>query len=254
MNLVWAIAKRDISGFFNSVRGSIILSVFLILAGFFFSSDIYTYMLSQSRGPMMGGESASLDQLLRAFFYNLQFLIIMVVPAVTMSSFAEERKSHSLRFLQTAPVTPLQIVLGKFIAHTTMLLVVVICASIYPAYCLMYGNPDPGPILVGYAGLILLTASNVAFGLWVSSMTTNQLIAFLFTFLGLLVLLILSWIAPSIGGTGALEGIFKYLATTTHLEGFFKGVLSVSDVVYFMAFTAVFLLFTNSVIDSLRWR
>jgi ABC-2 type transport system permease protein len=254
MRAVLTIAKRDLKSQFTSVRGIVILSTFLLLTGFFFSSFIYSFMEMQARSSAMGGQAPTLEQLLRALFYNMHFLIILVIPAVTMSSFAEERKNHTIRILQTAPVTAFEIVMGKFLASTGLLFLVLLCASAYPLFMVAYGNPDPGPILTSYIGLMLLTMSHVAFGIWISSMTKNQLMAFMFTLLGLFLLLILSWIAPSISGGGGMEEVFKYMASTTHLDVFFKGMLAVSNVVYFVCFTALFLFFTNVVIDSLRWR
>ena len=85
-------------------------------------------------------------------------------------------------------------------------------------------------------------------------MTTNQFMAFLFTMFGLFLLLILNWIAPNLAGGGTLESVLKYIASTDHLDVFFRGTLAVSDVTYFICFIAVFLFFTNVVLDSQRWR
>jgi ABC-2 type transport system permease protein len=254
MKSVLVIAAKDLKSYFISVRGIVILSVFLLLTGAFFSSFVHSYMEMQSRASAMGGQAPTVDQLLKALFYNMHFLIILFIPAVTMSSFAEERRAHTMRILQTAPVKALEIVLGKFFAASGLMAMVLLAAAVYPAFIIGYGSPDVGPIVTSFVGLILLSASHVAFGIWISSMTKNQLMAFVFTLLGLFVLLILSWIAPSISGGGALESTFKYLASTTHLDAFFKGVLSVADVTYFVCFTAMFVFFTNVVVDSLRWR
>ncbi len=124
----------------------------------------------------------------------------------------------------------------------------------YPLYTIRYGNPDVGVILASYVGIFLLMCAQVAFGLWVSSMTTNQFMAFLFTMFGLFLLLILNWIAPNIGSGGIGESVVKYLASTDHLDMFLKGVISVSDVTYFLCFIGLFLFFTNVVLDSQRWR
>ena len=156
MNAIFTIAWRDLRSFFSSFRGAIILAAFLCLTGFFFSSFVYSFMEMQSRGSAMGGQGPTLDQLLKALFYNMHFLIILVIPAVTMSTFAEERKNHTIRLLQTAPVTPLQIVLGKFLAASGMLIIVLLCASVYPLFCMLYGNPDLGVLLTSYLGLIFL--------------------------------------------------------------------------------------------------
>lgn len=253
MGAVLTIARRDLAAYFNSMKGSVIFWFFLIFMGFFFQSFIFTFVELQQRAPMMGGEAPTLEQLLTAIFNNLHFILLLVVPAVTMATFSEERKTHALRLLQTAPISATQIVLGKFIACAGLMALVLVASSVYPFFTKMYGNPDIGPIFTSYLGIFLLMCSQIAFGLWVSSMTSNQFIAFVFTMFGLFLLLILNWIAPNIASGGA-EGAIKYLASTTHLDVFFKGMLSVADVTYFIIFTILFLFFTNVVLDSQRWR
>ena len=254
MGSVIAIAKRDFLSFFASMKGATIFFFFLIFMGFFFNSFVYTFVEMQQRAPMMGGQAPTLDQLLKALFYNLHFILLLVVPAVTMASFAEEKRAHTIRLLQTAPVSSLQIVFGKFLASTVLLCAVLLASSLYPIFTVIYGNPDPGPVWTSYVGVLLLISSQVAFGLWVSSMTKSQFMAFIFTMAGLFLLLILNWIAPNITGTGWLESFFKYAASTTHLDVLFKGMITVADVTYFVCFTALFLFFTNVTIDSQRWR
>ncbi len=253
MGAVLTLARRDLAAYFNSMKGSVIFWFFLIFMGFFFQSFIFTFVELQQRAPMMGGEAPTLEQLLTAIFHNLHFILLLVVPAVTMATFAEERKTHALRLLQTAPISATQIVLGKFLACASVLGLVLVASSVYPIFTAMYGNPDVAPILTSYLGIFLLMCSQIAFGLWVSSMTSNQFIAFVFTMFGLFLLLILNWIAPNISSGGA-ESVVKYMASTTHLDVFFKGMLSVADIAYFLIFTVLFLFFTNVVLDSQRWR
>ena len=109
-------------------------------------------------------------------------------------------------------------------------------------------------IITSYLGLLLLVCSQIAFGLWVSSMTSNQFMAFLFTMFGLFLLLILNWMAPNLSSGGMTESVLKYLANSDHLDAFFKGTISVGHTVYFLVFTAMFLFFTNVSLDSQRWR
>ena len=255
MNAVMTIAWRDIRSYFASPKGGAIFFFFLGFMGFFFQNFIVTFMEMTARAPMYGGEAPTLEQLLRALFYNLHFILILVVPAVTMSSFSEERRNQTLRLLMTSPVTATQIVFGKFLAAAAVLALVLACSAVYPLFIKAYGNPDTGVILTSYLGLFLLMCGQLAFGLWVSSMTTNQFMAFLFTMFGLFLLLILNWMAPKIGGgAGLIADVIKYVASTDHLDVFFKGLLTVSDVGYFLCFTALFLFFTNAVLDSQRWR
>jgi ABC-2 type transport system permease protein len=215
---------------------------------------VNTFVEMTQRAPMFGGEAPTVEQLLRALFYNLHFVLILVIPLITMSSFSEERRNQTLRLLQTSPVTATQIVFGKFLASAGILGLILLGSAVYPLYTLLYGNPDKAVILTSYLGLFLIMGGGVAFGLWVSSMTNNQIIAALFTIFGMFGLLILNWLAPNISGGGVMESVVKYLASTDHLDQFFKGILTVKDVTYFVCFIAFFLFFTNVVVDSQRWR
>lgn len=255
MSAVMTIAKRDIKSFFATPKGSAIFFFFLVFMGFFFQNFVTSFMEMQQRAGQMGGQAPTLEQLLRALFYNLHFILILVIPAVTMSTFSEERRNQSIRLLQTSPVTASQIVMGKFAAAAGLMALVMLASAVYPLFTVMYGTPDRGIIWTSYLGVFLLMCSQLAFGLWVSSLTSNQFMAFLFTMFGLFLLLILNWIAPNISSAGGLTGsVVKYIASTDHLDVFFKGMLTVSDVAYFVCFTAMFLFFTNVVLDSQRWR
>jgi len=254
MSAALAIAKRDFRAIFASPKGGAIFFFFLMFMGVFFLSFIFTFEEMQQRAPMMGGQAPTLEQLLKALFYNLHFILVLVIPAITMASFAEEKKSQSIRLLQTAPVTATQIVVGKFLAAAGLIALVLLASAVYPAFIAKFGNPDIGVIMTSYLGLFLLMCSQVAFGLWVSSMTNNQFMAFLFTMFGLFLLLILNWIAPNITSGGTLETIVRWVASTDHLDVFFKGMITVSDVTYFLCFIAAFLFLTNVVLDSQRWR
>ena len=254
MNAILTIARRDLRSFFTSPKGWAIFFFFLLFMGFFFKSFVDHFLELQQRAPMMGGQAPTLEQLLRALFYNLHFILILVIPAVTMSSFSEERRNQTLRLLQTAPISPTQIVLGKFSAAAIMMTLVLGASFVYPAYTMKFGSPDKATILASYLGIFLLVCSQLAFGLWISAMTTNQFLSFIFTMFGLFLLLILNWLAPNISGGGVFESTIKYIASTDHLDVFFKGMLTVKDVTYFLCFTGMFLFFTNVTLDSQRWR
>lgn len=254
MNSILAIAGRDLKAYFASPKAAAIFWFFLIFMGFFFNNFIHMFLQMQQQAPMMGGQAPTIEQLLRALFYNLHFILLLIVPAVTMASFSEEKKNQSLRLLMTAPCTATEIVLGKFFAAAGVMGLVLVASAVYPFFTVLHGNPDKMVILTSYIGIFLLMCSQIAFGLWVSSMTSNQFMAFLFTMFGLFLLLILNWMASSLGGGGVVESVLKYIASSDHVDSFFKGTLSVGHVAYFLCFTALFLFFTNVTLDSQRWR
>lgn len=254
MGLVLTIAQRDFKGFFSTMRGSAILWFFVLFTGMFFWSFINTFIELQSRAPMMGGETPSLEQLISAVFQNIQFILLLVVPAVTMSSFSEDKRTKADRLLQTSPVSSFQIVLGKFIACSGVLFTVLLATTPLMIYLSVYGNPDLGPILTSYLGLFLLMCSQVAFGLWISSMSSNQFTSFIFTMFGQFLLLILNFIAKSLTQNEFGQGLIRYISSSNHLDPMLRGMISIGDVFYFVAFTSVFLFFSNFVLDSERWR
>ncbi|MEY4630011.1 MAG: Inner rane transport permease YbhR [Pseudomonadota bacterium] len=254
MSVILTIAKRDLKAYFVSPKGGAILFFFLIFMGSFFQNFVASYVEYQQRAASMGGQAPTLEQLIRAFFYNFNFIMILVIPAVTMALFSEDKRNGSLRLLQTAPVSAAQIVLGKFMAAVSIMTIVLVASSVYPLYLVKYGNPDTAIIGTSLLGIFLLMTSQLAFGLWVSSLTSNQFLAFLFTMFGLFLLLVLNWLAPSLTGGGIAEKIIKYIASTDHLDVFLKGMISVSNLTYFLCFTGLFLFLTNVSLDSERWR
>ncbi len=254
MGATMTIARRDMKSFFVSMKGSVTFCFLLLLMGIFFRSFAATFLQIQSQAMEMGGEIPKLSQLMTAIFQNLQFILLFIIPAITMSTFAEERKTQVDRLLQTAPVSNVQIVLGKFFASAGVLGIVLATSAVYPLFLFKYGNPEIGPILTSYLGIFLLMCGQVAFGLWVSSMVEHQFLAYIFTSFGLFLLLILAWVAPNITGSGAAEEFVKYLAATPHLDNFFSGLITVADIGYFVSFIGIFLFFTNVAVDAKRWR
>jgi ABC-2 type transport system permease protein len=254
MGAIATIANRDLKSFFVSFKGSVTFCFLLLLMGIFFRSFAQTFIDIQAQTMQNGGEVPKLSQLLTAIFQNLHFILLFIVPAITMSSFAEERKTQVDRLLQTAPVSNIQIVLGKFFASSGVLGLVLLASIVYPLFLFKFGNPELGPILTSYLGIFLLMCAQVSFGLWISSMVSHQFLAYLFTSFGLFLLLILAWVAPNLSSGEATEEFVKYLAATPHLDNFFAGLISVADIGYFVTFIGLFLFFTNVAVDAKRWR
>lgn len=254
MSPVITIGFRDLRAYFSSMKGAVTFFFMLMFMGLFFQSFCTTYLQLQEQSSQYGGQAPGLSQLLTAIFQNMHFILLFIVPAVTMSSFAEEKKTQVDRLLLTAPVSTTQIVGGKFFAAASILGLVLLASSVFPLFLFTYGNPDVGPILTSYLGIFLLMCSQVAIGLWISSMVSHQFLAFLFTAFALFLMLILAWIAPNLASTGMAEEFVKYLASTSHLDNFFNGLLSVADLSYFLIFSGIFLFFTHVSVDAQRWR
>lgn len=254
MRAAYSIASRDFKANIFSLKGASIMFFFMIILGVFFQSFVYTFVEMIDQAPSMGVEAPSMDRLVQAVFHNLNFILLLALPAITMASFSEEKKSKLDRLLLSSPVRPAEIVLGKFLASLGIVCSVLLGSSVYMIFLCTYGNPDPGLILSSYLGIHLLSFSHIAFGLWVSALTSHQFLSFIFTMGGLLLMLILNWIAPNISSSDGLEGFIKYLASSTHLEPFLKGSISISHSAYFLLVTILFLFLSTLQVESERWK
>lgn len=250
--MVLTIARRDIVSFFATLRGPAIIWFFLLFTGIFFWSFINTFLDFQNAAEALPGEKPSLEQLIAAVFQNIQFILMLVIPAVTMAAFAEERKHRTHRLLLSAPIHPWQIVLGKLVGCYTIIAIVIAATMPLIGFALVYGNPDPGPIVTAYAGLLMLALAQVAFGVFVSAVIHHQFLSFVFTLCGLFLAMILGWIARSLTQNDIGQNLMRYLSSTQHLDPLLKGFVSVYDVAYFVIFALAFYLMTVYTIETAR--
>ena len=230
-----AIVKREFTSYFTTMVGYIFMAICMLVCGVFFSSSNIT------------GRSASFVGVVSSVSYAM----ILVVPILTMRSFAEERKNRSDQLLLTAPVSVTKIVLGKFFSALLVLLATLVGTLLFTIVLYIYGKPFWGEILLGYIGLILLGATFISLGLLISSLAENQLTASIVT-LGLLFLLWLSdSIIPSVGNA-VVKRILSALSLYGQFSSFTSGVLNLSAVIYFLSLTALFLFMTIKSVESRR--
>ena len=231
MHAIWTITKRELASFFDSLIAYIMLILFLGFSGFFtwlLGSDVF-YI----------GE-ASLESFFNVAYWTLFFFI----PALTMRLLAEERKTGTIELLLTKAVSDRQIVVGKFLS--TVLLVAITLAFTLPYVITIssIGNIDLGQIVGGYLGLFLMSSMYISIGLYTSSTTTNQIVAFLFAmFTGLFFHIIFGMLAQQFPGW--LGYVFDYLSMNTHFESISRGVLDTRDLIYFLSITFVGILLSE---------
>ena len=219
MHFVWTICKREVNAFFDSLMAYIIMIVFLGLSGFF------TWLPSNSDIFFVG--QASLDIFFGIAFWTLFFFI----PAITMKMMAEEEKSGTLELLATKPISDFQIVAGKWLG--AWLLVVFSLLLTLPYYITVanLGNIDHGQVLSGYFALLLISATYTSIGIFASSLTSNQIVAFILSlFIGFFFQLLFDQIAPVLPGT--LSEIVSYLSVSQHFQSLSRGVIGFSSLIY----------------------
>ena len=219
MNNVWIIAKRELNSFFDSLIAIIMIVLFLGFTGFFTwisGSDIF----------LVGQAS------LQVFFGIAYWTLFFFIPALTMRLIAEEKKTGTIEMLLTKPVTDRQVILGKYLA--TIFLIVIALAFTLPYIITVskIGNIDIGGTICGYLALILISAAYASIGLFTSSLTSNQIVAFLAAlFIGLFFHIIFEFIAS--GMKGFFGQVINTLSMTVHFDSLSRGVLDSKDLVYF---------------------
>jgi ABC-2 type transport system permease protein len=240
MDRVLLLARREVNSLFVSPLAYVAMALFLLVTGAFFAAP---YLGSFREGNPAG---------IQFLFGVMTFLLTVIVPLISMRTFAEERAAGTLESLLTAPVTDVQVVTGKFLGCTAFMLVMLAPTLLYVLVLRAFGQPDLGPILAGYVGLVFLGMAYVAVGLAASSLTRHMLIAFI---VGLLVLALLWLIGPVSGMVPSpYRTILREASTYAHYTDFGKGVVDIVHIIYFIVVTLLALFFTVKVLESRRWR
>lgn len=245
------IAWRELRAILVTAIGWMVLCGFLLLTGIFWIAMVSGYVAA-SQEAVFNPYGAALmnftDHLLMPFFGNCTVLLVFVIPALSMRSFAEEFRQRTAELLFTSPISTLEIVLGKYLGLLGFVVLMLLCTAHYPASLLAWGSPDPGAVFGGYLALFLMSAALLAVGVLTSSFTHNQIVALILSFAIALALYVGSWLSQD------PDSWIAQLALTTHLEGVLRGALRLSDLAYFAGFVVVGLLATHQRIESFRWR
>jgi ABC-2 type transport system permease protein len=192
------------------------------------------------------------EQVIRPLLGFASTVALFVTPMITMRLFAEEKSSGTIELLLTSPVEDWEIILGKWLSALLLYIAVIAMSAINVALLFAFGNPDWKPIVVGYLGLLLQGGTLLAIGIFISSLTKNQIIAAVATFFVNLLLWLLSWFtAYESSGYGQ---VVNYLSIVTHFETFAKGVIDSKDVVFYLSMIFFGLFITSRSLESSRWR
>jgi ABC-2 type transport system permease protein len=259
------VAAREISSFFVSPVAYVVLTLWSVLAGSFFLSSLLSFAASEERARQLAAlghvsQSNLNDGLLMPFFGAMWIAMLFLLPAVTMGLFASEKANGTEELLLTSPLTGWEIVLGKFLAGGAFAFLMIAIVAFFPALLFMYGDPELGKTAAGLLALFLVSLAYVAVGAFASSLTRNQLVAFMAT---LVTLLVLGMLLPFIVDAGALGGggqggavaeVARWVATGHHTERLLSGLVDTADVAYFVILTVAFLVLTKTSVDSVRWR
>ncbi len=223
MKVIWIIAKRELAVFFDSLIAYVMLGLFLGFSGFFtwlYGNDIF--LVGQAN--------------LRIFFAVASWTLFFFIPAITMKMLAEERSSGTLELILTKSISDRQLVIGKFLGSVGLVVIALIATLPYVITLANIGNLDNGGTICGYLGLLLMACTYTAIGIFASSITNNQIVAFMTAlFIGLFFHIIFDVLAGNF--TGIIGQALDELSLQTHFESVSRGVIDSKDLVYFISVT-----------------
>jgi gliding motility-associated transport system permease protein len=251
-----AIAHKELRAYFASPIAYIVIGFFALLFGWFYIGILDWFVrqgMQMGQFGMQGPQNMNVNQqMIRPLLLNMTVVFLFLLPLVTMRTYAEEKRSGTIELLLTSPLTDLQIVLGKFLGAMVLYSAMLAVTMIHFGLLFKFGNPDWKPLAVAYLGLFLFGGCFVSVGLFISSLTKNQIVAGAATFGVFLLLWVVDWIGQSLGPTG--ESLTKYLSMTEHLDDFVKGVIDTKHLVYYVSFITFGLFLTMRSVDAERWR
>ncbi|QTQ15620.1 ABC transporter permease subunit [Treponema parvum] len=216
------IMKRELSSYFTSPIAYIVTGLFLVFSGFIFFSTFFIARRAE----------------LRDFFAILPVMFSFFIPALTMRLFSEEKRSGSLETLLTLPVTDFDVVMGKFLAAFLASAAMLAPSIFYVITACIFGSPDMGPIIGGYLGALFLCAAFSSIGIFASSLTKNQIIAFFAAFaicilFSMITVFLVILPAPAVN-------FLSFFSANTHFNSIARGIIDTRDLLYFISLTALF--------------
>lgn len=229
------IYRKELKSFFYSPVAYIIMVVFLIITGWFFTSNLFVMGLVSMRGV----------------FDVIPFILLFFIPAITMRSFSEEKKSGTIELLLTKPVTDMEIVVGKFISNVVLTALTILPTVVYVVSLSFLGRLDFGAIISAYIGVILMCSIYISIGLFASSLTENQVVAFIISFLMIFALFMLNKVLMFM--PTFLVTILEYISSDYHFLSISRGVLDTRTLIYYFSGILIFLFLTKTSLEKRKW-
>ena len=252
MGNILALAQKELRAYFVSPIAYVVLGLFAMLFGVFYVASI-NLMVQLSMGQFGGGpQVVNINEfMIRPLFGNTSVVLLFILPMLTMRSYAEEKRSGTMELLLTSPLTDCQIVFGKFLGAMGLYALMLSVTLIHIGVLFWYAEPEWGPLLSGYLGLLLIGGSFISLGLAISSMTKNQIVAGVATFAVLLLLWVINWLGDASGTT--MQSVLAYLSILEHFDDFSKGIIDTKHLTYYGSFITLGLFLTAKSIDMERW-
>jgi ABC-2 type transport system permease protein len=254
MSNILAIAHKELKSYFSSPIAYIVLGFWALVFGYFYYIMLFYFVRAGMQMNQMGPQALNLNEhMIRPVLSNVTVVVLFVMPMITMRTYSEEKRSGTIELLLTAPVSDLQIILGKFFGALGLYAVMLALTLIHVAVLFVFGAPEWKPLATGYLGLLLLGASFISLGLFISSLTKNQIVAGMVSFAVFLLFWVASWFG-SVSSGGWAADVANYISVIDHFDDFSKGVIDTKHLIYYFSFIAFGLYLTAKSVDTERWR
>lgn len=258
MRNIYLIAKKEFRSYFTSPVAYVVITIFLVITGYFFYNlfaSFSTLSFQAATNPAIAKQQHLLnvtETVIRPLFGNMGTIMLLMMPLLTMRLFSEEKKSGTIELLLTYPISDMEVILGKLAACIAVFIIMLSATITCPILVMVFGEPETGPIITGYLGLFLMGTAFISLGVFTSSITENQIVAATLSF-G--VLFIFSMMGYSVSFMGpALAKFIMSISLIGHMEGFAKGIIDTTDIIYYLIFSALFIFLTLRVMESKKWR
>ena len=254
MKNIWIICRKELRSYFVSPVAYLLLVMFALIVGYFFWNTLGAIVF-YSMQAQLEGEAFPMninEQLVRPLLSNIEVIGLFFIPMITMRLFAEEKRNGTIELLATSPVRDIEIILGKWFAAVLLYVFMLMTTLLDMAFLFRYGSPDWKPMAIGNLGLLLETGEMLAIGIFISTLTRNQIVAGAATFGVCLLLWVLGWTSQYETATWAR--VLSYMSLISHFDSFAKGVLDTKDAIYDATVIFLGLFFTARSLESLRWR
>jgi ABC-2 type transport system permease protein len=254
-----AIAKKELNIYFATPIAYVMFTLLVVIGSYYFIQLVSQFEAISKQSMMLQNQEMLSrlnfqDLIFRGLFGFLGIILVFIVPFLTMRLIAEEKRSKTMELLFTTPITPFDIVLGKYLSALAILACALGLTMLYPVLVERFAGQagvEWRSVFLGYFGLFLLGGAFMAVGLFISALTESQVVAALITFVMLLMLWIIGWAAQSAEGTA--KDVLMYVASVGHLDSFSKGIVDLKDLVYFLSVIVLGLFATHRAVEAHRW-
>lgn len=247
-----AVAGKEIRAYFTSPIAYVVIGLYALLFGYFFYVMLTLFERQSMQMMQMGGTMNVNQMLIAPVFMNAEVVLLFLLPMVTMRTYSEEKRSGTMELLLTAPLTDWQIILGKFLGAMTLFSAMLATTLIHVGILFWLGQPEWKPVVTTYIGMLLMGGCFIALGLFISSLTKNQIVAATITFAAFLLFWVINWMGSFVGTTA--QAVLAHLSIIDHFDDFAKGIIDTKHIVYYVSFIAFGLFLTAKSVDSERWR